>query len=480
MKYLMIEQHNEKGLVKSWRLRPQQGQHSFGSSKHADIRSPLPATKGIQGFFEYRQEQWWYVSLDPKHTFNKSADLLIQDQIEFNVEDTLLKVKSVQVRENIHEKLKHANYSSDKSNKKPYQIYSIKQNGQVLETHILPIKEKLHYFHNGQNIKIEAQPSETWVSQKLDPVEIFQKTVYLSDAKAYAKMNLKETWDKDSLLSLQLSGSLFLLLFLAVLISPKKDSAPTFNTTMAPQMTYVPPKPPKKKKEEKTPIQAVEAAAAAIVAGGNQNTAPSKVTQKLQVSKLTSLIGKISSQGARTKNIVISQGIKAGSADSGRSLASINTATTTQTDWNGTSGSKGINIGTIGKGGGSGSVSGLGKMQGGNVGAGNVGLIEDEGETSGGLDKEVIANYIRSKLGEILFCYERKLSANPNLYGKVAVKFTIGPNGEVETQRVGESTLKNSSVEGCMLDKIARWNFPKPDGGTRVVVTYPFLFKSTN
>ena len=109
-----------------------------------------------------------------------------------------------------------------------------------------------------------------------------------------------------------------------------------------------------------------------------------------------------------------------------------------------------------------------------------MGLLEDEGEITGGLDREVIAQYIKSRLGEILYCYERQLSANPDLYGKVAVKFSIAGTGAVETQRIGDTTLKNATVEGCILQKVAKWKFPTPEGGTKVLVTYPFLFKSTN
>jgi len=68
----------------------------------------------------------------------------------------------------------------------------------------------------------------------------------------------------------------------------------------------------------------------------------------------------------------------------------------------------------------------------GSTGTKAVGLLEEESEIVGGLDREVIAQYIRTQLGQILYCYERQLSAHPDLFGKVAVKFTIGPTGSVE------------------------------------------------
>ncbi|MEI7973869.1 MAG: AgmX/PglI C-terminal domain-containing protein, partial [Bdellovibrio sp.] len=127
-----------------------------------------------------------------------------------------------------------------------------------------------------------------------------------------------------------------------------------------------------------------------------------------------------------------------------------------------------------------GNLGNIGALKAGTTGLGGAELLEEESEITGGLDREVIASYIKSQLGQILYCYERQLSAEPQLYGKVTVKFTIGPSGSIETQRISETSLRSQIVESCMLQKISKWKFPPPEGGTRVVVSYPFLFKSTN
>jgi TonB family protein len=137
-------------------------------------------------------------------------------------------------------------------------------------------------------------------------------------------------------------------------------------------------------------------------------------------------------------------------------------------------------IGTSGKGGGSGSYkdgSGLGT---GNVGNGEVALEDAESVIDGGLDREVIAAVIKEHLGQVRYCYERQLAANSDLYGKIKVKFSIDASGAVDSQSVGQSTLKSAMVEECILRRIATWKFPKPRGGTKVTVSYPFLFKSVN
>ena len=97
----------------------------------------------------------------------------------------------------------------------------------------------------------------------------------------------------------------------------------------------------------------------------------------------------------------------------------------------------------------------------------------------GGLDRDVIAEIIRRDIGQIRFCYERQLSATPELFGKVLVKFEINGEGVVEAPRVGTSTLNSANVEGCILRRVAKWRFPTPKGGTSVLVSYPFLFKTT-
>ncbi len=125
-------------------------------------------------------------------------------------------------------------------------------------------------------------------------------------------------------------------------------------------------------------------------------------------------------------------------------------------------------------------VAGIGGLAVGAAGTASVGVLEEETEIEGGLDKDVIARVIQSQLGEIRYCYERQLSAEPDLYGKVILRFSIDANGAVDSQKIGLSTLKSAMVEGCILRRVTNWKFPKPRGGTTVLVSYPFLFKSTN
>ena len=97
----------------------------------------------------------------------------------------------------------------------------------------------------------------------------------------------------------------------------------------------------------------------------------------------------------------------------------------------------------------------------------------------GGLSREVINRVIQKHYSEIKYCYEKELSKNPELYGKVTVLFLIGGGGQVGEALVQQTTLSSDPVESCMIDHVRRWAFPAPRGGGTVQVTYPYVFKST-
>lgn len=138
----------------------------------------------------------------------------------------------------------------------------------------------------------------------------------------------------------------------------------------------------------------------------------------------------------------------------------------------------GADIGTLSQGAGGSAAKGNLNRAAGVGGKVGMDILDAEADIEGGLDPEVIAQFIRARLGEILYCYERQLSINPGLYGKVTTQFLIGSNGQVESAKITQTSLKNAGVEGCVTQRIQRWKFPTPKGGSQVNVTYPFLFKN--
>ena len=129
-------------------------------------------------------------------------------------------------------------------------------------------------------------------------------------------------------------------------------------------------------------------------------------------------------------------------------------------------------IATGGKAGGVGNVKDGTALAGGSVGSGNiVALVDEETVVEGGLDKDAIAEVIKRNLGQIRYCYERQLSSNRDLYGKVLIKWMIGASGEVITPHVDTSTLKSAMSRAVSSAAWQAGSSPSPrrNSGERIL-----------
>ncbi|MGZ3772620.1 MAG: AgmX/PglI C-terminal domain-containing protein [Pseudobdellovibrionaceae bacterium] len=491
---LIVRQSLKNGTAKTWKLRPINNTYTFGSSRLSDVISIVPSTKGIQGLFEFRDGCWWYVNMD----ISTSAEgtlapaLCLESRKTIELENCILELTPISKEENLYALLDKSGKNKNINGKK-FQLFIVKQNEKVLETKILPLNKKFKTRLNGSVTTISCVANDEWQTQKVNSFEISQKTVSLENASHLAHISMDQLVDKDSKRGLVITLSAAILLVGIGLLAPKNT-----NTEVASLVPKVAQKiivktelKPKRKKieTEVKPQQvvlqqpSVPAAAAGpkkeMPLGGGGGSKLANMMKSISGGRISQLIGKVSAQAAKSGNVIFATGVKAGQGPSGRALAAVGNIERSGRDWGSEGTGKGVVISTAGRGGGK-NASGMGGLAAGGTGNAGVGLIEDESEITGGLDREIIAQYIKSKLGQILYCYERQLSAKPDLFGKVAVKFTIGPTGSVEQQLIGDTTLKNATVEGCILNKVAAWKFPTPQGGTRVLVTYPFLFKSTN
>ena len=98
------------------------------------------------------------------------------------------------------------------------------------------------------------------------------------------------------------------------------------------------------------------------------------------------------------------------------------------------------------------------------------------GDSDGELPKEVVKSYISSKTGAIKACYQKGLQGNPDLAGKVKIKFLIQPTGAVIGAAIENSTLNDSAVDDCILNNVKVWHFPPAKGGGSTAVHYGFNF----
>ncbi|MFZ5481811.1 MAG: AgmX/PglI C-terminal domain-containing protein [Myxococcota bacterium] len=94
----------------------------------------------------------------------------------------------------------------------------------------------------------------------------------------------------------------------------------------------------------------------------------------------------------------------------------------------------------------------------------------------GSLDKAHIDAVIKRNMAQVRYCYQRELTKDPGLAGKVVVKFVIAKDGTVSSATTKSSTMGNEEVERCINGRFMRFQFDEPSGGGIVIVSYPFIF----
>lgn len=91
------------------------------------------------------------------------------------------------------------------------------------------------------------------------------------------------------------------------------------------------------------------------------------------------------------------------------------------------------------------------------------------------VDKDVVREIVREHIDEVRGCYNEGLARDPELAGRVAVNFVIGPDGHVVSATVQQG-LGDDGVDQCLVEHVKTWKFPAPGGSGNVIITYPFNF----
>lgn len=130
--------------------------------------------------------------------------------------------------------------------------------------------------------------------------------------------------------------------------------------------------------------------------------------------------------------------------------------------------------GTKGKGGGR---AGYGTHNMAGASGGYAAPLDSESFVEGGLTREQVEEVIARNMGQIRYCYEKNLQAEPGLKGRVAVNFVIGASGRVSTAHVQHSSVDSAKLEGCVIARLKDFRFPQPVAGVNVQVQYPFSFQ---
>jgi hypothetical protein len=96
------------------------------------------------------------------------------------------------------------------------------------------------------------------------------------------------------------------------------------------------------------------------------------------------------------------------------------------------------------------------------------------GQDLGYLPPEVIQSVVRLGFGRFRACYEGGLGRNPNLEGRVSVRFIIERDGSVKNSRDGGSDIPDTAVRDCVVHEFVGFKFPAPETGI-VIVVYPIM-----
>ncbi len=101
--------------------------------------------------------------------------------------------------------------------------------------------------------------------------------------------------------------------------------------------------------------------------------------------------------------------------------------------------------------------------------------IEGAASSNAKRDDSAINSIVSSHKTSIRMSYEKYLRRDPNLAGKITVRFTISAAGMISAVVILENTTGSKNLERDIVRKIKMWRFEAIAQGD-VTVTYPFVF----
>jgi outer membrane biosynthesis protein TonB len=468
----------------------------IGSSSRADLRINGEGIMGCHAVLRYRAPSWFICDVSGTESLRVNGEIVTESPVD---QTTRVEIQGHALNLFAKERSSRLFDESKATSGDSLHQIVIRVKGAVVETHLLDAKSAFKFNLGDQAQLLPPPASSAWITTVVGPRTVHQRLVGAQELMNAEGLHFDRDLRKPMIISF-----LFMLLMIGSLWtlskSQPKDSQLTldnrsremiFDAKTVKKMRAESKKVVKERAAKARSTEAMnEPAPAPVHSAAEEATAPkpsskaSAAVTSLRQSGLSALIGKIAKRANKQGAMIAATGVAADKVGSGRAIFSTGSSLNTG---GGTAATAAPNfriggVGTHGRAGGVGAVNlrDGSKLAGGTVGLGGVVALANDEDTvvEGGLDKDAIADVIRRNIGQIRYCYERQLSSNPDLYGKVLVRFTIGAAGDVGEPRVDNTTLKSAMVEGCILRRMASWKFPLPKGGTQVRVSYPFLFKA--
>lgn len=100
--------------------------------------------------------------------------------------------------------------------------------------------------------------------------------------------------------------------------------------------------------------------------------------------------------------------------------------------------------------------------------------ILDDPVVLGKLARSAIDQPLETVRPAVRACWEAVAAERPR--GKVLVKLSVSPDGEVRRTRVLSTSLRHPEAEACILQAVEKTRFPAFEGTEVALVTTPFVF----
>jgi Ca-activated chloride channel family protein len=95
-------------------------------------------------------------------------------------------------------------------------------------------------------------------------------------------------------------------------------------------------------------------------------------------------------------------------------------------------------------------------------------------EVRGALDRDIIRRMVRARINEVRGCYNAALVRDPTTAGRVEINFVIMRDGKVASAVVQSNDTGDARLGSCIAARAKQWAFPEVEGGSTIIVTYPF------
>jgi TonB family protein len=99
------------------------------------------------------------------------------------------------------------------------------------------------------------------------------------------------------------------------------------------------------------------------------------------------------------------------------------------------------------------------------------------GAAPGTIETRAVNATVHAHAGEVRTCFDRAKMNNDDLRGRVAVRASVAPDGNVTAASVASTTVNDSRLESCIVNAFRSWQFPPPAGGIAGSVAYTFVFE---